>query len=91
MGGAVKPLDPGTVGSVVRYGLAADSLVREATGEALVYSQLYPFEGLQNYTSGIIHHVRLQGDKQTNKHLCLCRSPSPQCTEIAPMRGKHGD
>ncbi|VAH59543.1 unnamed protein product [Triticum turgidum subsp. durum] len=25
-------LDPGTVGSVVRYGLAADSLVREATG-----------------------------------------------------------
>jgi hypothetical protein len=66
MGGAVKPLDPGTVGSVVRYGLAADSLVREATGEALVYSQLYPFEGLQNYTSGIIHHVRLQGDKQTN-------------------------
>ena len=67
MGGAVKPLDPGTVGSVVRYGLAADSLVREATGDALVYSQLYPFEGLHNYTSGIIHHVRLQG-----------RSPAPQ-------------
>ena len=65
MGGTVKPLDPGTVASVVRYGLAADSLVREATGDALVYSQLYPFEGLQNYTSGIIHHVRLQGDRMT--------------------------
>ena len=93
MGGAVRPLDPETVGSVVRYGLAADSLVREATGDALVYSQLYPFEGLQNYTSGIIHHVRLQGDKQ-NKHLSSLSSRSPLSTmhiEIAPMRGKNGD
>jgi hypothetical protein len=87
----VKPLDPGTVSSVVRYGLAADSLVREATGDALVYSQLYPFEGLQNYTSGIIHHVRLQGDKQT--HFVVVVPPvhthSPQ--KYAPMRGKRVD
>lgn len=62
MGGDVKPLDPSMVGSVVRYGIAAEYLVHEATGGALVYSQLYPFEGLRNYTSGIIHHVRLQGD-----------------------------
>jgi hypothetical protein len=33
----------------------------EATGYSLVYNQLYPFEGLQNYTSGIIHHVYLTG------------------------------
>ena len=70
MGGTVKPLDPGTVASVVRYGLAADSLVHEATGDALVYSQLYPFEGLQNYTSGIIHHVRLQGDRRRSLIPC---------------------
>lgn len=61
MGAGVEPLDPKSVGSVVRYGLAADALVHEAAGESLVYSQLYPFAGLQNYTSGIIHHVRLQG------------------------------
>ena len=42
-GGGVKPLDPSAVGSVVRYGLAADSLPHEAAaGESLVYSQLYP-------------------------------------------------
>nr|ACR23327.1 purple acid phosphatase isoform a2 [Triticum aestivum] len=76
MGGAVKPLDPGTVGSVVRYGLAADSLVREATGDALVYSQLYPFEGLQNYTSGIIHHVRLQGLEPGTKYYYQCGDPA---------------
>ena len=32
-----------------------------SNGHSLVYNQLYPFEGLQNYTSGIIHHVRLTG------------------------------
>jgi hypothetical protein len=87
MGGAVKPLDPGTVGSVVRYGLAADSLVREATGDALVYSQLYPFEGLQNYTSGIIHHVHLQGE--TNKQTPFV-SVVPPCPQSIATRGKHG-
>nr|ACR23328.1 purple acid phosphatase isoform b1 [Triticum aestivum] len=76
MGGAVKPLDPGTVGSVVRYGLAADSLAREATGEALVYSQLYPFEGLQNYTSGIIHHVRILGLEPGTKYYYQCGDPA---------------
>ncbi|VAI20479.1 purple acid phosphatase 15 [Triticum aestivum] len=75
MGGTVKPLNPGTVASVVRYGLAADSLVHEATGDALVYSQLYPFEGLQNYTSGIIHHVRLQGLEPATKYYYQCGDP----------------
>jgi hypothetical protein len=57
----IKPLDPKTISSVVRYGKMRYPLMHEATGYSLVYSQLYPFEGLQNYTSGIIHHVRLTG------------------------------
>lgn len=76
MGGAVEPLDPGAVGSVVRYGLAADALDHEATGESLVYSQLYPFEGLQNYTSGIIHHVRLHGLEPGTRYLYRCGDPA---------------
>jgi acid phosphatase type 7 len=76
MGGAVEPLDPGAVGSVVRYGLAADALDHEATGESLVYSQLYPFEGLQNYTSGIIHHVRLQGLEPGTRYVYRCGDPA---------------
>ncbi|CAI0561079.1 unnamed protein product, partial [Linum tenue] len=55
----IKPLDPTTVGSIVRYGKHRYPLRHEAKGKSLVYSQLYPFEGLQNYTSGIIHHARL--------------------------------
>jgi len=63
IGNNIKPLDPKTVSSVVRYGTSGFELVNEAKGESLVYSQLYPFEGLQNYTSGIIHHVRLTGER----------------------------
>lgn len=58
----IKPLDPKTVSSVVQYGTSRFDLVHEARGESLIYNQLYPFDGLQNYTSGIIHHVRLIGD-----------------------------
>ena len=58
----IKPLDPQTVSSVVQYGTSRFDLVHEARGQSLIYSQLYPFDGLQNYTSGIIHHVRLIGD-----------------------------
>lgn len=57
----IIPLDPKTVASVVRYGQLRFPLTHEATGYSLVYNQLYPFQGLQNYTSGIIHHVRLTG------------------------------
>lgn len=57
----ITPLDPKTVASVVRYGTLRYPLTHEARGYSLVYNQLYPFEGLQNYTSGIIHHVRLTG------------------------------
>lgn len=61
IGDNVEPLDPNSVASVVRYGRFRRSMSHRATGYSLVYSQLYPFEGLQNYTSGIIHHVRLTG------------------------------
>lgn len=58
----IKPLDPKRVSSLVRYGLIKQPMLpHEARGYSLVYNQLYPFEGLQNYTSGIIHHVRLTG------------------------------
>jgi len=59
----IKPLDPKTVSSVVQYGTSRFELVHEARGQSLIYNQLYPFEGLQNYTSGIIHHVQLKGDR----------------------------
>jgi len=61
IGDNIEPLDPNSVASVVRYGRFRRSMSHRATGYSLVYSQLYPFEGLQNYTSGIIHHVRLTG------------------------------
>lgn len=59
----IKPLDPKTVASVVHYGTSRFELGNEAEGQSLIYNQLYPFEGLQNYTSGIIHHVRLTGEQ----------------------------
>ncbi|RDY08276.1 Paired amphipathic helix protein Sin3-like 3, partial [Mucuna pruriens] len=59
----------GTVGRFRR------SMSHQAMGYSLVYSQLYPFEGLQNYTSGIIHHVRLIGVPQILKsHIDLVAS-----------------
>jgi hypothetical protein len=37
------------------YDLTANSLFHEAVGESLLYRQLYPFEGLQNYSSRSVH------------------------------------
>ncbi|ONK56204.1 uncharacterized protein A4U43_C10F5200 [Asparagus officinalis] len=76
IGDDIEPLDPETVASIVRYGRRRHSLNNEAAGHSLVYSQLYPFEGLQNYTSGIIHHVRLTGLKPNTKHYYQCGDPS---------------
>ena len=61
IGDNIKPLDPKSVASQVFYGKKKHRLVHMSNGHSLVYNQLYPFEGLQNYTSGIIHHVRLTG------------------------------
>lgn len=57
----VTPLDPTKVRSEVLYGKASGKYTKKKTGVSMVYNQLYPFEGLWNYTSGIIHHVRVDG------------------------------
>ncbi|XVF65209.1 hypothetical protein PTKIN_Ptkin09bG0228900 [Pterospermum kingtungense] len=75
IGDNVKPLDPKTVRSVVRYGVRKFHLRHRAKGHSLVYSQLYPYEGLQNYTSGIIHHVRLTGLKPNTIYYYRCGDP----------------
>ncbi|XP_057958200.1 purple acid phosphatase 15-like [Malania oleifera] len=76
IGNNIKPLDPKSVASVVCFGKLKHHLVHKAKGYSLVYSQLYPFEGLQNYTSGIIHHVRLTGLKPNAKYYYRCGDPS---------------
>lgn len=62
IGDNIQPLDPNSVASIVQFGEFEKEITEEAEGYSLIYSQLYPFEGLQNYTSGIIHHVRLTGN-----------------------------
>lgn len=54
-------LDPSKVASEVLYGKESGKYLMKKTGVSMVYSQLYPFPGLWNYTSGIIHHVRIDG------------------------------
>ncbi|CAM8983600.1 unnamed protein product [Rhodiola kirilowii] len=76
IGDNIEPLDPAMVASIVYYGENKTHLTRKAAGKALIYSQLYPFEGLQNYTSGIIHHVRLTGLKPKTKYYYKCGDPS---------------
>lgn len=73
IGSQVTPLDPSTVGSTVRYGLAPGVYTFESPpGTSLVYSQLYNFPGLRNYTSGIIHHVRLTGLQPNTRYYFQC-------------------
>ncbi|KAJ4723019.1 Purple acid phosphatase [Melia azedarach] len=76
IGDNIKPLNPGTVSSFVRYGTSRYRLYAKARGYSLVYSQLYPFQGLQNYTSGIIHHVRIRGLKPDTVYYYQCGDPS---------------
>lgn len=63
IGDDIKPLDPERVQSIVEYGIHFNlsSITKQAKGYSLVYNQLYSFQGLQNYTSPIIHHVLLKG------------------------------
>ncbi|KAL5781413.1 hypothetical protein ACOSP7_006442 [Xanthoceras sorbifolium] len=76
IGDKIKPLDPKSVASVVRYGEVKSTLAHQATGHSLIYSQLYPFQGLQNYTSGIIHRVRLKGLQPDTIYYYQCGDPS---------------
>lgn len=83
IGNNIKPYNPEMIQSVVNYGRFKFALNRKATGRSLIYSQLYPFEGLQNYTSGIIHHVRLKGLKAETLYYYQCGDPSiPAMSEI---------
>ncbi|KAK1381258.1 Purple acid phosphatase [Heracleum sosnowskyi] len=75
IGDNIKPLNPKSVASVVRYGRSSSFLKKRAKGNSLIYNQLYPFEGLRNYTSGIIHHVKLTGLKPQTKYYYQCGDP----------------
>ncbi|KAF8015874.1 hypothetical protein BT93_H1425 [Corymbia citriodora subsp. variegata] len=66
IGKNVTPLDPSSVASEVWYGTESGKYASQQDSKSTVYSQLYPFEGLLNYTSGIIHHVRLEGLEPDN-------------------------
>lgn len=61
IGPSVTPVDPTTVASEVWYGKVSGKYTAKTSGISMIYSQLYPFEGLLNYTSGIIHHVKIDG------------------------------
>ncbi|XP_020577406.1 purple acid phosphatase 23 isoform X2 [Phalaenopsis equestris] len=76
IGKNVRPLDPSSVGSEVWYGEESGKYTFVRNGTAMVYSQLYPFEGLLNYTSGIIHHVRLDGLKPETRYYYKCGDSS---------------
>lgn len=76
IGENIEPLDPESVNSIVLYGTSNCSLDHVAVGYELVYSQLYPFEGLQNYTSGIIHRVRITGLTPATQYYYQCGDPS---------------
>ncbi|ONK77208.1 uncharacterized protein A4U43_C02F4200 [Asparagus officinalis] len=86
IGKRIKPLDPKSVASIVRYGRRRHSLHHQATGYSFVYNQLYPFKGLQNYTSGIIHHVRLTGLNPGTKYVYQCGDPSFGMSHIHAFR-----
>ncbi|XP_023006281.1 LOW QUALITY PROTEIN: purple acid phosphatase 15-like [Cucurbita maxima] len=76
IGDAIRPLDPEKVASIVTYGKFLMPMKNQAKGYSLIYNQLYPFEGLKNYTSGIIHHVRLTGLEPDTLYQYQCGDPS---------------
>ncbi|KAL3506400.1 hypothetical protein ACH5RR_031782 [Cinchona calisaya] len=87
IGDDIKPLDPKTVKSIVYYGKLNFLLNYKAKGDSLIYNQLYPFDSLQNYTSGIIHHVRLTGLQPDTVYYYQCGDPSiPAMSEIYQFR-----
>ncbi|KAG4914636.1 hypothetical protein GLYMA_19G026600v4 [Glycine max] len=72
----VTPVDPASVGSEVWYGKKSGKYTSVGKGDSVVYSQLYPFEGLWNYTSGIIHHVKLKGLEPGTRYYYKCGDSS---------------
>lgn len=87
IGDSIKPLNPNNVESFVCYGKSNLFLNHKAKGDSLIYNQLYPFEGLQNYTSGIIHHVQLTGLEPNTVYYYRCGDPSiPAMSDIYRFR-----
>ncbi|KAJ9154009.1 hypothetical protein P3X46_027390 [Hevea brasiliensis] len=87
IGDDITPLDPESVSSVVQYGISGSPMSYQAIGYSLVYNQLYTFEGAQNYTSGIIHHVRLTGLEPGTLYQYQCGDPSiPATSDIFYFR-----
>ncbi|KAI3915641.1 hypothetical protein MKX01_015466 [Papaver californicum] len=84
IGSNVIPLDPSTVKSEVWYGTQSGKYQFLQTGKSEVYSQMYPFQGLLNYTSGIIHHVRLQGLEPGTRYYYKCGD-----TSLSAMSKEH--
>ncbi|KAF3772405.1 Purple acid phosphatase 15, partial [Nymphaea thermarum] len=98
--GSVTPLDPSTVASEVHYGRRSGKYTHVKTGTSTVYNQLYPFKGLLNYTSGIIHHVKLEGIKPGSTYYYICgdsslsamseefvfKAPPPPSTDSYPYK-----
>ncbi|KAL5784345.1 hypothetical protein ACOSQ2_006737 [Xanthoceras sorbifolium] len=76
IGDDISPLDPEWVQSIVQYRVFRSQSTYQAEGYSLVYNQLYPFDGFQNYTSGIIHHVRLSGLENNTLYEYECGDPS---------------
>ncbi|KAL0854020.1 hypothetical protein Bca101_059172 [Brassica carinata] len=76
VGKDVKPLDATLVSSEVWYGKEKGKYPLKKKGNATVYSQLYPFDGLLNYTSGIIHHVLIDGLEPETKYYYRCGDSS---------------
>lgn len=76
VGKDVKPLDATSVSSEVWYGKEKGKYPLKKKGNATVYSQLYPFDGLLNYTSGIIHHVLIDGLEPETKYYYRCGDSS---------------
>ncbi|KAH9680769.1 Purple acid phosphatase 15 [Citrus sinensis] len=84
IGDNISPLDPELVQSIVYFRVFRSSLTYQAEGYSLVYNQLYPPDGLQNYTSGIIHHVLITGLQPNTLYEYECGDPS-----ISAMSSSH--
>uniref|UniRef100_A0A7C9A6X4 Purple acid phosphatase n=1 Tax=Opuntia streptacantha TaxID=393608 RepID=A0A7C9A6X4_OPUST len=95
IGTNVTALDPSSVASEVWYGKESGNYTNKQTGMSMVYSQLYPYEGLLNYTSGIIHHVRLEGLQPGTKYYYKCgdgsipASSEERIFETLPLPGSN--
>ncbi|GAB2295381.1 Purple acid phosphatase 23 [Dionaea muscipula] len=72
VGSNVTELDPSTVTSEVWCGKKRGRYTIKNKGASVVYSQLYPYKGLLNYTSGIIHHVKVEGLEPGTKYYYRC-------------------